>query len=62
MKFLVTLFWALAIGQVVAFIGAKLVNVGDDPFYAALASAGFAVGVYLIKMVAIRPVNKNAAH
>ncbi|MDR2976031.1 MAG: YjzD family protein [Streptococcaceae bacterium] len=60
MKFIVTLFWALAIGQVVAFIGAKLVGVGDNALYAAYASAGFAVAVYILRYVAISPDTKAA--
>ncbi|HEY0221921.1 DUF2929 family protein [Lactovum miscens] len=58
MKFIVTLFWALTIGQVVAFIGAKLLSVNDSVFYAAIASAGFAVFIYILSKVAILPEKK----
>jgi NhaP-type Na+/H+ or K+/H+ antiporter len=60
MKFIVTLFWSLAIGQVIGFLGAKLLAVQDSAVYATIVSVAFAVFIYLLGYVGVLPEKKEA--
>ena len=53
MKYIVVIIWAVAIGQVVAFIGARLLGVNDNVAVAAIVSAIFGLAVTLIEKVAV---------
>ncbi|RZI48761.1 YjzD family protein [Lactococcus kimchii] len=53
MKLIVTLFWALVLGQVVGYIATALSGVPDPELWTTLISLLFGLFVYLFQAVAV---------
>ena len=59
MKFIVTLFWSLVIGQVVGYIMTALAGVSDNVITTAIVSVFFAIFILVFDAIAI-PKRKNS--
>ena len=53
MKLIVTLFWSLALGQVVGYVAAALAGVPDPELWTTIISLIFGLFVYLFQAVAV---------
>ena len=53
MKLIVTLFWSLALGQVVGYVAPALAGVPDPELWTTIISLIFGLFVYLFQAVAV---------
>ncbi|WP_414739240.1 DUF2929 family protein [Lactococcus cremoris] len=53
MKLIVTLFWSLALGQVVSYVATALAGVPDPELWTTIISLIFGLFVYLFQAVAV---------